>query len=45
MTRLATEQWFVAAALALTAAAVRFVKRGEVPWSIGAAAIVLRQWA
>ena len=41
MSKLATALWFVAAALALSAGAVGFVRSGEVPWVIAAAGIFL----
>ena len=33
--------WFIAAALALSAAVVRYVRNGEIPWEITAAGVFL----
>jgi len=39
--RLGTVLWFVAAALALSAAAVKYVRSGEIAWEITAAGVFL----
>ena len=41
MQRLGTVLWFIAAALALSAAAVRYARSGEIAWEITAAGVFL----